>query len=331
MGSLRRAAPLLALLVCGACRENPELAEAPTGVPIQAGSGGSTGQAATSGAGGQASSDAAPAFRIATWNLHNFSPYGTAEFRIGSVAATIEELDADLLAVQELKVQEGTQGESPQAWDALLDELEEGSYQGLHNPWSTFDSTVGLLYRGSTVEILASRALFENDSHAFPRPPLEVEVAVTKEGSSIELTVIVLHLKAFGDSVDRRRAACAALESYLGERPSERVVVLGDLNDDPYDPPADNAFTGTFLDAEPHYLFVTQAFPPESVTSLGYYHYVGDTKITGELLDHVILTGPLAQSYATIVPSIRSVVPEQYDDWEWDYSDHFPVVVDLSP
>lgn len=311
----------LVALSSGACRETrePPLTTEPVNVTVGAGG--------SAGAGGAQSTDAAPAFRMATWNLHNFSSYGVDEFRIDDIAGKIQELDADVLAVQELRVTEGAMG--PQAWDVLLETLE--GYEGLHNPWNLYDTTVGLLYKSDRATVLSSRSLFDDDSYAFPRPPLEVALEVTEGDASIEVTVIVLHLKAFADAVDRRRAACTKLASYLEEQPSPFVVMLGDLNDDPYDAPSDNAFAGTFLDAEPRYHFLTHALPPESVTSLGYYHYVGDTKIDGEFLDHIIVTGPVADTYAVLSPTIHGLPPAEYAAWEYDYSDHFPVTLDLAP
>jgi endonuclease/exonuclease/phosphatase family metal-dependent hydrolase len=184
---------------------------------------------------------------------------------------------------------------------------------------------VGVLYDPSAVALVASRALFEDDHYAFPRAPLELDLAV----GDVELRMIVLHLKAFAADVDRRRAACAKLDEYLSGDEGARVILLGDLNDDPYDPPADNAFTGTFLDAAPRYHFLTHALPPESVSSVGYHHFVDGVQIEGEFLDHIIVTGAFADLWGTPVPVIHAEPPSAYDAWESDYSDHFPVVLEL--
>jgi len=297
-----------------------------------AGSGGESGGGAATGGGGATGGSSAsdiPPVSAATWNLHNFSRYGPNEWRLDDIAAMIETLDVDVLAVQEIKVAEGTEGDPPQAWDALLDELE--GYDGVHNPWQSYDTCVGLLTKSATTTVLDWTTLFPNNSWAFPRPPLEATVRVDKGEQSIELRVIVLHLKAFADSVDRRRAACQKLDEYLREEPAPEVLIIGDLNDDPYDPPADNSFVDTFLDAEPDYHFITHSLPPESVTSVSWYHWVGNEKITGEFLDHAIATGSLLDRFSTATPTIVSVPESQYDDWEDTHSDHFPVVVDFVP
>ena len=318
---------VIAAIACIGCRPtDPEPPGLDEQVPIVVGSGGPSATSSATG-GGNTPMGGEAALRLGTWNLHNFSKWGTTEYRIGDIATEIERLDADILGLQELKVAENTQGEAPQAWDVLLEELED--YEGVHNPWNTFDTTVGLVYKRSTTTLVESQALFTDDSFAFPRAPLEATFEIDKGQETAEVTVIVLHLKAFGDSVDRRRAACDKLDTYLQQTPDAQVVLLGDLNDDPYDPPAENSFVGTFLDAEPTYHFVTSELAPESVTSLGYYHFVDGTRIEGEFLDHFILTGPAMNAFTTVEVTIESVPEAERDDFEQTHSDHFPVMLDL--
>ncbi len=64
---------------------------------------------------------------------------------------------------------------------------------------------------------------------------------------------------------------------------------------------------------------------------MGYFHYVGDERVRGEFLDHLVVHGDLADLYSDLVPEVRGVPPWQYDDWEDSRSDHFPVVVDFAP
>jgi hypothetical protein len=117
-----------------------------------------------------------PELVLATWNLYNFSIYGAADFRAPEIAATIASLDADVIAVEELKVEDGTDGTPPQAWDALLEALP--GYEGVHNPWDTFDTTVGLLYRSDTTTLVGWQTIFDDDSYSFPRPPLHATVRI---------------------------------------------------------------------------------------------------------------------------------------------------------
>jgi endonuclease/exonuclease/phosphatase family metal-dependent hydrolase len=266
-----------------------------------------------------------PPMTIGTWNLHNFSKYGLNEWRLPDISAKVQELDVDVLAVQELKIDEMATDESQQAWTGLIDSLDD--YEGIHAPWETNDTTVGMLYRSSTVELLESKVLFPFDWQPFPRPPLEAKLSIKRDGKSIELTVIVLHLKAFKDSVDRRREACKKLDEYIQKSGNKQTIVIGDFNDDPYDAPAQNSYVDTFLDTEPGYYFVTATLPPETVTSTGYYHWVNGQKITGEFLDHAIVTGELYDLYGSITPAVVAQPQSQFAAWKKSYSDHFPVLV----
>jgi len=266
-----------------------------------------------------------PQMTLGTWNLHNFSKYGVDEWRLPDITAKIQELDLDVLAVQELKIDENNSDESAQAWSGLLSNLDD--YEGIAAPWEDKDTCVGLLYRKSTVSLASSTVLFPYDWSAFPRPPIEANLRVQRDGKQIDITVIVLHLKAFKDSVDRRREACQKLDAHMAQSPEKHFVVIGDFNDDPYDPPAQNSYTDTFLDTEPKYYFVTATLPPETVTSTGYYHYVNGQKITGEFLDHAVITGSLNEEYNAITPSVVALPSSQFSSWKKDYSDHFPVIL----
>ena len=267
--------------------------------------------------------------RIATWNLHNFSVWGPGDYRVETVAAAIMELSPDILAVQELKVAPDTEGEPPQAWHRLLDLLPQ--HTGLHAPWSTYDTTVGLIYRGDRVTVLGHETLFEDDDYAFPRPPLRVWVSVDTGEGQMTFDLIVLHLKAFGDSVERRREALEKLDALLDAEGDPRTVVLGDFNDTPYDSQADNVYWETFLNMEPEYYFVTMALPPGTVSSTGWFHIEDGVEKPGEFLDHIILTGPLYEAFDSVTAWVEPVEEAEYDDYEQLLSDHFPVWVDIKP
>ena len=86
---------------------------------------------------------------------------------------------------------------------------------------------------------------------------------VPRDGRETTFHVVVIHLKAFHDSVDRRREACQIIAQFVQAQPvPQRYVFIGDFNDDPHDPPADNSFTGTLLGTEPSFRFATAALPP---------------------------------------------------------------------
>ena len=265
-----------------------------------------------------------PEMTLGTWNMRNFSEYGVDEWRLDTVVPFVDALQADLIAIQELKPDENDPQDGPQAFDVVVDGTH---FEGHHNPWRTWDTSVGLLYDPETVTIVATEELFAGDSWAFPRPPLRADVELVRGDRTLEFTVFSLHLKARGDDVERRRLACDALNDYVREEGLEDAILLGDLNDDPYDVPEDNAFLGTLLDEEPYWRFLTKDLPPQSVTSTGWHHWVDGVEIQGEFIDHGVARGPLADRYASITPEIHGVPEAEYQEFRQDYSDHFPVLL----
>ena len=270
-----------------------------------------------------------PEMLIGSWNLKNFSPYGANEFRLEDIANHIEDLAPDVLAIHELKVKEGSEGEGKQAWDALLEELED--YEGIVNPYNPLDSVVGLIYRPEHVEVIAHKALFVGQWWPFPRAPLEVTLRITRDESTITMKVIVLHLKAFPEGAERREEACSDLHAYLKNGLAQTALVIGDFNDTPHDPPEENIFLETFLAPASTYDFVTADMPLGTVTSLGYQHVVDGVLLNGEFLDHGVATERLHLSYSDIVPEVVSRPVEEYGWYEDTYSDHFPVLLHFTP
>jgi endonuclease/exonuclease/phosphatase family metal-dependent hydrolase len=256
-----------------------------------------------------------PGWTIGTWNLETFSR-DPLDPRTANLAAEIESLAPDLLAVQEL----ATAGSlDAQPFDALVAAMP--SYEGLHNPWQSWDTAVGIVYRPDVVSVLSVEELFVDDPVAFPRPPLRADVRV----GTFDLTVIVLHLKAYDDGLERRRDACMALDAYVrGALDDAPVILLGDFNDDPNESTATNAF-GPLLE----YAFLTGDLPPESVTQTSYWHEVGGEVVAGSFLDHAIATGELVDAWPRFTARIAGVEESEWDAWRALYSDHFPVIVTL--
>ncbi|MEZ4265854.1 MAG: endonuclease/exonuclease/phosphatase family protein [Myxococcota bacterium] len=273
----------------------------------------------------------APSFTVATWNLRKFSPFGVDESRLANIAAQLAALDADVIGLQEIEAREFTDGSPPQAWDALLDALP--AYDGVHVPWNLQDSVVGLLVRRDTVRILAAKPLFVGDWWPFPRAPLDATLLIQKPEGSIVVHVVVVHLKAFGDSESfgRRREACQKLNAFLGGKADTRYILVGDFNDSVLDPPAENTFFGTLLDAEPTWTIATAALPESTVSSTSWFHVVDGQQVRGELIDHVIVDETITDVYPAPTAEVIARPLAEYDTWTDGWSDHFPVLLHLTP
>jgi endonuclease/exonuclease/phosphatase family metal-dependent hydrolase len=269
------------------------------------------------------------AVRLGAWNLKNFSVYGPSENRTANLATKLLELQADAIGIEEIKVADGSQGQGPQAWDALLELLP--GHQGVHVTYNPDDTAVGLVWRTETTTLDAWRPLFETKTWPFPRAPLEADLHVQKGDAEADLTLIVVHLKAFDEGLERRREACQKLAAYMAADPDRRFIVMGDFNDDPYDPAELNSFLGTLQATEPDFYFVTAVLPKDTVTSIGWYHVVDGQPISGEFLDHVVMNGSAWGTWSAATPGVLGLPWNEHAAFEEGYSDHFPVTVELTP
>lgn len=188
--------------------------------------------------------------------------------------------------------------------------------------YSSGEQKVGLLYKTSIASVVSSKIILTaNDTDFAGRPPLEVKLHVTLNGTTEDVVFIVLHMKAFDDvpSWQRRQAAAAALKSYLDSTyPTQKVVVVGDWNDD-----VDTSITSG--QASPYANFVSASasytFPTKALSDAG----VASTVSYSDMIDHHLDTNEM---YATYVASSAKVF--RADTYISSYgtttSDHYPVI-----
>lgn len=190
--------------------------------------------------------------------------------------------------------------------------------------YSNGEQKPGILYDSALTYRSAQLILTSQSSDFGGRPPLRVDFNV--RGLSEPLVVIVLHMKAFEDltSYGQRQRAGTALKNYLDTvLPSERVLVIGDWNDD-----VDRSITrddfGTYLGSpyEPfvldsaRYTFITQPLSLRGERTVVRYP---------DAIDHTLATHEQARDYRP--GSVRVLRP---DAWIPNYantvSDHYPVL-----
>jgi endonuclease/exonuclease/phosphatase family metal-dependent hydrolase len=186
------------------------------------------------------------------------------------------------------------------------------------NYYSAAEQKVGVLFKADTVQVLGAEVILTGSNSDFAgRPPLRVNLRVTRNSVSVDLVAIVIHLKASTDSAsyDQRLRSAAALKTYLDTiLPTARVLVFGDWNDD-----IDVSIRGgqptpfqNFLDAPAEYTFVTQ--PLSSTAS---------TVSLPGFIDHQLVTNELAAAYVSnSVTVLRPEIPNYKDTT----SDHYPVM-----
>jgi len=262
---------------------------------------------------------------VATWNLEWFgdTSRGPSNDTLQRQNAfdVISGADMDLWGVQEIV--------SVSQWNTLKSSLT--GYAGvLSNDsivtsgasyYTTSEQKLGLLYKTSIATLQSARVILTSSDYDFAgRPPLEVKLSVSLNGTTENVVVIVLHMKALADSASyqRRLAASSALKSYLDSTyPTQKVFVIGDYNDD-----LDGSISGN---PTPYANFLNDAadykFPTKALTDAG----ISSTASGGATLDHHLVTNELAlalvpgsvEAYkvGTFIPSYSSTT-----------SDHYPIL-----
>lgn len=264
---------------------------------------------------------------IAEWNIEWFGSTGfgptNEPLQLENVRDVIKGTDFDIWALEEVV--------TAAQWSSLKSQLP--GYTGLlaNDPivtqgssyYSTSEQKVGVLYKSSVATVQSAKIILTGQDFNFGgRPPLEVKLTATVNGSTMSLVLIVFHAKAMADadSYARRKAGAAALKTYLDSTyPTERVIVAGDYNDD-----LDVSIAGggqaspykAFVDDTADYMFPTKAF-----TDAG----LGTTASSSTAIDHQMITNELVPFY---VPGSAQVykVNAYISQYSSTTSDHYPTL-----
>jgi endonuclease/exonuclease/phosphatase family metal-dependent hydrolase len=263
---------------------------------------------------------------VASWNIEWFGSTGNGPtnepLQMSNARDVISGTDFDIWGVAEITDQA--------AWNSLESQLT--GYTGflagesIVTSGSTYyaatEQKVGILYKSSIATLLGAKVILTaNDADFAGRPPLEVRLQVTLNGTTETVVVIVLHMKAFDDvpSWQKRANASAALKSYLDATwPTQKVIVVGDWNDD-----VDTSITSG--QASPYQNFVSAAasyaFPTRALSLAG----VASTTGFPDMIDHHLNSNELN---ATLVPSSTEVyrVDSYITSYDASTSDHYPVL-----
>lgn len=263
---------------------------------------------------------------IGTWNIEWFGDTGNGPAdearQLATVRSLIKGMGLDLLGIQEVV--------SAASFDSLRRTLP--GYDGVlaNDPgvtggaaaYARAEQKVGLLYRTSMATLVSSRIVLGHTPTDFGgRPPLECTFRVSLSGSTLDLVVLVLHMKALADldSWQRRVNAADSLRAYLDRTyPTQQVIVVGDWNDDLDESISERRQTpyAAFLIDVPKYAFPTVTLTVSRVPTV-----IGFT----ETIDHHLVTNELMSRY--VAASARVVRLDQIvANYAHVTSDHLPVV-----
>lgn len=257
---------------------------------------------------------------VVTFNIEHFSNSGYHDFKMSErlpyIASLIGQLDADVVAIQEI---------GSEYWTSRLADEMPG-WEGLYTPESSGKQSLAYVYKTSEIEIIEeeTEAILKSDWYAFPRAPFKIKVR--HKGSGLEVYLINNHLKCCGgnENEGRRRDASEKLKDYIDNfLANDKVIVLGDLNDEISDVYSyDNVFWNFVEDAD-NYKFVDMDI---ALGSRDYWSYPGSRYESH--IDHILISSELFDQHTsttTIRPSFCQ------SDYLKKGSDHRPVMAVFQP
>lgn len=259
-------------------------------------------------------------FDILTWNIEWFPKRNTTE---DYVATIIEQLDAEVLAIQEI--------DDERLFKDMIDGI--SGYE-VYIP-SSYANGLGYVYKNNGFTINAIYKIYNSSAYwgVFPRSPLLMDLTVNNE----RLIIINNHFKCCGDgdldldntndSEFRRYEASRLLKAYIDDYlPNEKVIILGDLNDLLTDDPANNVFQ-MYLDDPTNFAFADMAIANGNATNWSYPNWPSH-------LDHILVTNelfPYVNNNSTNVSTIRldDYFSGGFSSYDFHVSDHRPVGIQL--
>ncbi|WP_375754837.1 lamin tail domain-containing protein [Corallococcus exercitus] len=256
--------------------------------------------------------------KVGNWNIEWFGDTtpgngpGDEALQLSNATAIIADAGPDVLGVAEIV--------GVDAFNSLKAGL--SGYSGLLASgyyYGSADQKVGLLYKTDAVELVSSGVVLTECAQDFAyRPPFRADLKVIRGGAKVDLTVMVLHMKAFADSDSylRRQGAAACLKNYLDTTlPTQNVMVLGDWNDD-VDASIYTPYASPYADLvnDPtRYKFLTQPLSESGERS---------TVSNSQFIDHQLVTNELAAYY---VANSTKVLRPSIVSYRSTTSDHYPI------
>ena len=257
---------------------------------------------------------------VATFNLHMFET-GSPSIKYNALAAVFEQMDADIVAMQEIS--------EPEALVALFNYLSDHTSLGYVDQAAGHGDYVqnGVISRFDLVDDdtelydpLITDPLGEY-SGTFARKLLQVRVQVAPERSFI---LLVTHLKAMDDaeSFARRRAEAYKIEEIMRDHVMEyedEIILAGDMNNVVGGSGGDWETTLVYLalesDADAGNDFFNPALEELSPLPSTVHRY-------DVYLDHFFISPAMLLRYVEDSVEVIDYGPADNDD----ASDHYPVV-----
>ena len=260
-------------------------------------------------------------FEVMTWNIEHFPKNG--QTTVNYVIEIIEALEVDLIAIQEV--------EDESVFQQMMDDL--SSYNGYLE--STWFAGLAYIFNPDVIEINDIYEIYTSSTYwsPFPRSPMVMDLNFMGE----RIIVINNHFKCCGDGIlnlnnsndeeTRRYNASNLLKEYIDINfPNEKVILLGDLNDNIADATQNNVFQ-MFIDDSDNYLFTDMEIALGDISEWSYPTWPSH-------LDHILITNDLFYEFENENSEIQTIKIDEYLSGGWseydaNISDHRPVALKL--
>ena len=242
-------------------------------------------------------------FDIMTWNIEQFPIHQSTTSKVISV---IDSLKPQIIAFQEIN--------SETDFQEITDQIPQ--YNGYRSSSASFSINLAFIWDTTFVKNVDIYEILTWQSYPLPRAPLVMECRI----NDLDFVIINNHFKCCDDGYERRQNAVVILKDYMDTYyNNDRVIMLGDLNDNLNDPENFNVFT-PFLDDRDSYLFVDEFFELEDYSYPSYPSHI----------DHILISNELYEFYNSQYTKTYTVkLGETIDNYFYQVSDHLPVYLKL--
>jgi len=258
---------------------------------------------------------------IMTWNIERFPKNG--QTTVHHVVDIIEALNVDIIAIQEV--------DDINYFEQMVDSL--SAYNGYLT--SAYFAGLAYLYKPEVIQINNIYEIYTSSEYwsSFPRSPMVMDFNFKNE----RFILINNHFKCCGDGVlnlndsndeeTRRHAASSLLKEYIDANfNDEKVIVLGDLNDNISESPENNVFQ-MILEDDENYVFADYEIATNNSSGWSFPTWPSH-------LDHILLTNELFLEFEKMDSDIQTIKIEEYlpggwSEYDENISDHRPVAIKL--
>jgi exonuclease III len=258
-------------------------------------------------------------FDVLTWNLENFPK---SKFTLDYVAKTINSLDMDVIALQEIKFN--------QPFEELLSMLP--NYDGFRVKFSKHRKRLAFIYK-KDIEVKNIYQIYKLYHFPFEIPFSRAPFVLELEWKSIPITLINNHFPNSSEKYKQRQHASKLLKSYIDNNFKDKnLIVLGDLNDKLTDQSNLNTFQN-FLDDNKNYIFTDMNIANSDSTKWSFPRLHIDSGKPSHI-DHILISSELFDEFNNPDSKVEVITLENQlkNNWQEYYaniSDHRPVALRL--